>query len=261
MLIPGLEKITQLACGANHVLALDKAGNIWGLGSGHQNQFGRRLFGRHQDTLKPQVVRVCRGSAKYIACGEYHCFAVDKKGNVWGWGLNSFGEAGDVKTAGSDAALLPQPVKIPTLSGKDVAVLAGGAHHSAAVTTDGDCLVWGRLDGGQLGLEFSEEQIADDKIIRCDERGKPRICLVPTAVSRLGKVVHVACGTDHTVFVASNGSAFSTGFGSEGQLGLGTEDDAEVAQKIAGKQAKDYVLKWAGAGGQFSILTGKPAAK
>ncbi|OAQ98570.1 hypothetical protein LLEC1_07578 [Akanthomyces lecanii] len=257
MLIQGLEKIMQIACGANHALALDNHGNIWGWGSGHQNQFGRRLFGRHQDTLKPQIVRVCRGKAKYIACGEYHCFAIDQSDNVWGWGLNSYGEAGDAKTAGSDSAVLPQPIKIPALCGKGVTLLAGGAHHSAAVTSTGDCLVWGRIDGGQLGIKFSAEQIADERQIRCDERGKPRICLEPTVISTVGSVSHVACGTDHTLFISKEGHAFSSGFGSEGQLGLGTDDDAEIAQKIEGKQVKEQFLTWAGAGGQFSVVTGK----
>lgn len=252
-----MEKITQIACGANHALALDVHGNIWGWGSNHQNQLGRRLFGRHQDTLKPQLVRVCRGGAKYIACGEYHCFAIDKGDHVWGWGLNSYGQAGDAGTAGTDSALLPQPVVIPALCGKGITHLAGGAHHSAAVAANGDCLVWGRLDGGQLGLKFSDAQIADETLIRCDDRGKPRICLIPTVNPNVGSVSHVACGTDHTLFISKDGQAFSTGFGSEGQLGLGADDDVEVAQQIKGKQIKDQSLNWAGAGGQFSIVTGK----
>lgn len=257
MLIPDLTNVTQLACGANHVLALDTRGNIWGWGSGHQNQFGHRLFGRHQDSLKPQQVRVCRGTAKYIACGEYHCFAVDKKDNVWGWGLNSFGEAGDVKTAGSDDAILPHAVKIPTLCGQRVFLLTGGAHHSVAVTLDGRCFTWGRLDGGQLGLDLTATQLADEDRVRCDERGKPRICLLPTEVPNLGGIALAACGTDHTLFVTKTGQVLSTGFGSEGQLGLGSDDDVNVPVIIDGKQIKGQHVIWAGAGGQFSVVSAR----
>lgn len=78
--------------------------------------------------------------------------------------LNSFGEAGDAKTGGSDSALLPFPIEIPGLCGKGVTVLSGGAHHSAAVTADGQCLVWGRLDGGQL---------QDETLVRRHGRNKP----------------------------------------------------------------------------------------
>lgn len=231
-------------------------GNIWAWGSNEQNQFGRRLFGRYQEHLIPRQVRVCRNNAKYIASGEYHCFAIDRKDNVWAWGLNSYGETGYAKTAGADSAVLPSPIKIPDLCGKGVAVLDGGAHHSAAVTDDGKCLMWGRMDDGQLGISFTPEQLQDATLIRCDERNKPRICLRPTGVSGLGQAIHVACGTDHTIIVNKAGSAYATGFGSQGQLGLGDSEDVEVAQQIGGKGVKGRLLTWAGAGGQFSVVAG-----
>lgn len=85
------------------MLALDRSGSVWGWGCGEQNQLGRRPFGRHQETFIPKRIEVGRGKVKYIASGEYHSFAVDGNDNVWGWGLNSFGEAGDAKSAGGNA--------------------------------------------------------------------------------------------------------------------------------------------------------------
>ncbi|KAK1764429.1 regulator of chromosome condensation 1/beta-lactamase-inhibitor protein II [Phialemonium atrogriseum] len=233
---------------------LDITGNIWAWGSNEQNQFGRRLFGRHQDNLRPCQVRVCPNNAKYIASGEYHSFAVDRKDNVWAWGLNSNGQAGYPKTAGTDSAILPYPVKIPGLCGKGVTVLDGGAHHSAAVTTDGQFLVWGQIHSGQLGISFTPDQLRDPTLIRHDERDKPGICLRPTAVPNIGKAFHVACGTDHTIFVNTAGSAYATGYGFQGQLGLDSNDDVYVAQRIKGREVKDRFLSWAGAGGQFSVV-------
>ncbi|GAO15590.1 hypothetical protein UVI_02050230 [Ustilaginoidea virens] len=256
VLIPELDNVIQIACGANHVLALDKSGQVWGWGSYEQNQLGRQPFGRYQsETLLPRQVRVCPRPIKYIASGEYHSFAVDKKDNVWAWGLNSFGEAGYAKEAGGDEAILPYPMKIPDLCGKGVTVLAGGAHHSGAVTAEGKCYVWGRLDGGQLGIQFSQSQLDDDTIVRRDEYNKPRICLRPTEVTEIGEVAHVACGTDHTLFVNRDGVGYATGFGSVGQLGLGNEDDQDSAQRMKGKDIKGRKLIGAAAGGQFSVVT------
>ncbi|KAG6006902.1 hypothetical protein E4U21_006621 [Claviceps maximensis] len=256
ILIPELENVVQIACGANHILALDKSGQVWGWGSYEQNQLGRQPFGRYQsETLLPRQVRVCPRPIKYIASGEYHSFAVDRKDNVWAWGLNSFGEAGYAKEAGGDEAILPYPMKISDLCGKGVTLLAGGAHHSSAVTSDGECFVWGRLDGGQLGIEFSKEQLEDDTLIRHDEYEKPRICLRPTAVPQeVGAVETVACGTDHTIFINKEGVGFATGFGSVGQLGLGNEDDVETVQRMRGKDIKGRKLIGAAAGGQFSVV-------
>lgn len=254
-LITGLKEITYISCGANHALALDKTGRVWGWGSSGQNQLGRRLFGRHQESLIPRLVEVCRGKAKYIASGEYHSFAIDHNDNVWAWGLNSFGEAGHAQGAGGDSALLPYPMKIHDLSGKGVTKLDGGAHHSVAITAKGECLVWGRLDGGQLGLDLTPQQLQDETVIRYDDRQKPRICLRPTAVSRIDqKVIYAACGTDHTLFIDADGRGYSTGLGSLGQLGLGSDDDVEVPEPLKGKELKTRKLGWAGAGGQFSIV-------
>lgn len=204
------------------------------------------------ECLNPHPIEI--RDIKYIASGEYHSFAVDKKDNVWAWGLNSFGEAGYAKAAGSDSVLLPYPMKIPGLCGRGVVCLDGGAHHSAAVTADRQCLVWGRLDAGQLGIGFSPEQLQDDSLIRYDEYNNPRICLRPTPVPGIGEVSLVACGTDHTIFITKEGTAYATGFNSQGQLGLGDEDDVEVARRIKGKAVKERVLTWAGAGGQFSVI-------
>ncbi|KPM39872.1 hypothetical protein AK830_g6690 [Neonectria ditissima] len=253
-LVLGLKDITQIACGANHALALDAAGSIWAWGSHHQNQLGKRMFARHHDGLIPSRVEIFRNKAKYIASGAYHSFAVDQKDNVWSWGLNGFGQAGDASSAGGNEALLPHPVKIPALSGKGVQVLDGGTHHSAAVTAGGQCLMWGRIDGGQLGIEFTQEQMEDSSHVLRDERDKPRICLRPTAVSGIDPVAHVACSTGHTVYITREGRGYATGFGSGGQLGTGSEDDADVPQLVKGKEVGDKRLVLAGAGGQFSIV-------
>lgn len=255
--IRGLKDITQVACGSNHALALDAYGVVWSWGCGEQGQLGRNVSGpRGGDPLAPSPAKV--RDIKHIGAGDYHSLAVDGNGHGWGWGLNSFGQAGHAKTAGTDqGAIVKYPTRIPSFHGKGVVCLAGGAHHSAAVTAEGECLVWGRLDGGQLGIPFSPEQLQNRSLIRYDERNKPRICLVPTRVPHIGQVSHVACGTDHTIFVARDGTAYATGFNSQKQLGLGHDDDVDVAQLIQAKALKDRVLTWAGAGGQFSIVAAR----
>lgn len=252
-LIPGLEKITQIACGANHALALDSQGRVWGWGVGDKNQLGRRPFGRHQETLVPSLVRIWRAPTRYIASGEHHSFAVDAKGDVWAWGLNNWGQAGDAASAGGNEAALPYPMKIPDLCRRDVKVLGGGDHYSAAVTASGECFTWGRIDGGHLGIDFSAQHLADERLVRHDEYGKPRICLRPANVPVL-RAVHVGCGSAHTIFVNMERKAFAAGLGSSGQLGTGEEEDEGVAREIKGKGLADGELVWAGAGGQFSVV-------
>lgn len=253
--IQSLQNITQISCGDNHALALDARGNIWAWGCNEQYQFGRRLVTRNSNPLIPQQVRVCRNNAKYIACGGHHCFAVDWDDNVYGWGANSFGEAGDARSAGTNSAFVP-PTKIPSLCQQQVLVLDGGAHHSAAVTANGHCLVWGRIDDGQLGVDFTPEQLQDETLIRHDERNKPRICLRPSRIPTVQTATYVACSSDHTILIDQAGNAYSSGYGYQGQLGHNSSDDVKVMQRIKSKSLNDRRLTWAGAGGQFSMIAG-----
>ena len=84
MLIPGLTEITQLACGANHIVALAKDGKVFAWGVGEQNQLGRRILGRRRDeAFKPTRVEVAKSKATYIASGPFHSFAVDTNGDAY----------------------------------------------------------------------------------------------------------------------------------------------------------------------------------
>ena len=145
-------------------------------------------------------------------------------------------------------------MRIEGLRGKEVKALDGGAHHSAAVTRDGKHYAWGRMDGGQLGIRFTEAQLQDEEIIRRDENDRPRICLVPTEVTTSGRAAAVACGSDHTLFVNDEGLVYTTGFGVQGQLGLGNYDDANEATELPKKPCGGRHFIWAGAGGQFSVI-------
>lgn len=49
--------------------------------------------------------------------------------------------------------------KIPGLCGKGVTLLDKAAYYSAVVTADGYCLVWGRIDNGQLSINFTPWQL------------------------------------------------------------------------------------------------------
>ncbi|KAK2802957.1 hypothetical protein FQN49_008884, partial [Arthroderma sp. PD_2] len=152
-LILGLKKITHLACGDNHTLALDSRGAVFAWGSGQQNQLGRRIVERNKmNGLQPREFGLPKNIV-HIGCGSFHSFAVHKSGKVYGWGLNSYCETGIEQGAGDDEAVILHPTVIDSLKEKNVVQVCGGSHHSLARTAEGDCLVWGRLDGFQSGLK------------------------------------------------------------------------------------------------------------
>ncbi|GAD94871.1 Ran exchange factor Prp20/Pim1 [Paecilomyces variotii No. 5] len=251
ILIPSLKKIRHLACGDNHVLALGEKGTVYSWGCGQQNQLGRRIVERNKlNGLQPRQFGLPKNIVQ-IGCGAFHSFAIHESGKVYAWGLNSFGETGIREGAGEDEAAILHPEVVESLSGKQITQLTGGAHHSLAMTSNGDCLVWGRVDGYQTGLKV--DSLPESAIIK-DERGRPRILIEPTAVPGI-KASVVAAGSDHSLAIDTEGRAWSWGFSATYQTGQGTQDDIEVATIIDNTAVRGKKLSWAGGGGQFSVIT------
>ncbi|KAL1955386.1 hypothetical protein VTO42DRAFT_8606 [Malbranchea cinnamomea] len=253
VLIPGLKKIKHIACGDNHVLALDDKGRVFAWGSGQQNQLGRRIIERTKlNGLQPREFGLPKGIV-HIGCGAFHSFAVHKSGKVYSWGLNTYGQTGIPQdTTGESSAAVFHPAVVESLSDKEIVQVCGGSHHSLARTANGECLVWGRLDGFQTGLKI--DTLSDDSVIR-DDRGRPRILIKPTAVPEI-KAAYVAAGADHSITVGEDGRLWSWGFSANYQTGQGTDDDIEVASVVENTAVRGKKLTWAGAGGQFSVFAG-----
>ena len=261
--LPALSKITSLTCGDNHVLALSTTGAVYAWGSGQQNQLGRRVVERTRTNgLTPRefgLPRSSRNKITSVAAGAYHSFATDSKGQVWAWGLNSYGETGITEGAGEDEAVVLSPQVVSHLAGHSITHLAAGAHHSLAVTADGACLVWGRVDGGQAGIPLPAIPPAN---LVADERGNPRILRLPTPIPALASnAAFVAAGSDHCVAVTRDGKALAWGFSGNYQTGLGTSEDVAEATLIDNTAVRGKQLCWAGAGGQFSVLAAEAEEK
>ncbi|KAH8729825.1 regulator of chromosome condensation 1/beta-lactamase-inhibitor protein II [Ilyonectria robusta] len=253
-ILPLLKGIKSLAAGSNHVLALDNKGNVAAWGCGQQNQLGRRIIERNKmSSLVPQGVGLPRGKIVKIACGSYHSFAIDKAGQVWGWGLNNFGEIGVESNAGEDDAVILRPAKITFLEDFTITDIDGGEHHSLACSGSGDLITWGRVDGYQVGFEF--DKLTQENAIY-DERGNARILFKPTVVPDIADIVAVTAGTDNNFAVTSEGKVYSWGFSSNYQTGQGTLDDIHTPTVIDNTAIRGKKILAAGAGGQYSILVG-----
>ncbi|KAF2724577.1 RCC1/BLIP-II [Polychaeton citri CBS 116435] len=259
MLIPELKKIVAVSCGANHALALDSNGAVFAWGSGQQNQLGRRIIERSKASgLKPQQFGLPKGPAKGIKAiesGAYHSFAISKTGDVYGWGLNNFGETGIMDGAGQDDAVITKPQVVKSLKGQEITCIKGGGHHSLAINAAGDCLVFGRIDESQGGLSRSDyDDLSDEDVIR-DHKG-PRIMAVPHKVVAIKEpVAVVSTSSDNNIAITRDGKAYSWGFSANYQTGQGTTDDVEVATLMDNTAIRERKLNGAYCGGQYSILT------
>jgi len=186
-LIPHLKNITTIAAGGNHVLALNRKGEVFAWGSGQQSQLGHHRYSLRSKNpgaslianLTPSPIFLPGKKIVYISCGSYHSFAIDDLGRVYAWGLNNFGQTGVTTGAGEHGAMIQQPTVVQNLEPYGIQGISGGNHHSIAHAKDGTVLVWGRCDDSQMGIPLDT---LPHEVLLFDERNRPRILSVPTMV-------------------------------------------------------------------------------
>ena len=83
-----------------------------------------------------------------IACGTHHTMVVTKDGNLYGTGLNKYGQLGNGKSGEEERER--SFVKIDVM-GKKVSKVACGMYHTMAITEDGMLYGTGLDFNGQLG--------------------------------------------------------------------------------------------------------------
>lgn len=176
-----------------HSLAVTGDGSVWSWGI---NTYGR--LGDGGTISKRTPIKLAGiGDTVAVAAGRYHSLALKNDGSVWAWGYNGNGQLGDGTRTGS-----PIPVRVVGLD--DVIAIAAGNEFSMALRRDSTVWTWGQNNAGQLG----------------DGTYAPRTS--PVQVSGLSGVSAVAAGGDHAVVIkGADGSVWTWGAGSFGQLGYG----------------------------------------
>jgi alpha-tubulin suppressor-like RCC1 family protein len=145
-----------------------------------------------------------------IAGGARHSMALRGDGTVWSWGDNTVGQLG---VGTSSTASGPRQAMGLT----DVNAIAAGGYHSLALRTDGTVWAWGYNRFGQLG---------DGKLRPWS--GTPR------QVSGLTSVIAIAAGQDHSMALCSDGTVWTWGANSNGQLGDGSTLDRALPVRVPG---------------------------
>ncbi|XP_069976524.1 E3 ubiquitin-protein ligase MYCBP2-like, partial [Penaeus vannamei] len=108
------------------------------------------------------------------------------------------------RDASKIAALPPSRVHLSG-SSSPVVQVACGLHHTVVLCANGETYTWGSNSYGQLGV--------GDLI----SRGSPIMVRLPPNV----RVTQIAAGSNHTIFLTSNGQIYTCGDFQKGQLGRG----------------------------------------
>ncbi|KAJ8000715.1 hypothetical protein DPEC_G00183230 [Dallia pectoralis] len=205
------QKIALVSCGRAHSMALNEQGQVFAWGAGGGGQLG---LGTAKETVPiPRLIRkLCDHRISQIMCGNQHCIALSKDGQLFTWGQNSSGQLG--LGMGEPSTLSPQPLK--SLSGIPLAQITAGGDHSFALSLSGAVFGWGKNNTGQLGLN--------------DEQDRPVPCHIKFLRSQ--KVVYISCGDKHTAALTKDGGLFTFGGGSRGQLGHDSVHNEPLPRRV-----------------------------
>ncbi len=202
-------KVTALAGGLYHGLALNSTGAVFGWG---WNIVGQLCNGNTKSSDVPVKLRLLGGrKVTGVAAGFAHSLAVTSTGSVFACGKNDDGELGDGDTTDSDV-----PVKVDLPAGTKATAVAAGAGHNLALTSTGAVLAWGLDNEGQLG------------------NGSTGSSDVPVNVSLPPgtKVTAVAVGALHSLALTATGAVLAWGYNTDGELGDGDTTDSDVPVSV-----------------------------
>ncbi|CAG9761411.1 unnamed protein product [Ceutorhynchus assimilis] len=246
------KKIVKIASGGDHLVFLTNTGEVWTCGCAEQGQLGRTTRRRSDreelrnsgngdvciNFINPAPIHL-KPSPKLhfdnIWASTYGTFAkVANRDDIYVCGVNNFNQIGLDQV---EPRYLPK--KSQDFSQYKWQHITGGMHHTLGLTLDKKVYAIGRKEYGRLGLgENCEDATVLTKIKDLSGKG----------------VVNVACGSTTSFAVTKEGELYGWGMGSNGQLGLGTDDDAVVPTVIESKQLKDKRVIRVSSGGQHTLI-------
>lgn len=142
--LPGAAPVVEIASGQRHTLARTADGEIYAWGYNHAGALGDDTATDSAVPVRVQLPDGVRVAA--MTAGFVHSVAITDDGELYAWGLNTWGELGNGSSASSRvprAAWMPPGVRFVQV--------AAGHHHTSALTADGDVYSWGWNQYRQLG--------------------------------------------------------------------------------------------------------------
>ena len=238
-------KVIYISAGSYHSIAVNSNGDLYSWGWNGQGQLGN---GTNTDSNVPLPVRTAgtpMAGKKIIqtAIGVTHSMALDSEGKVYSWGANDQGQLGNGTATNSNL-----PVEVKTegtpMAGKKIIQTAIGVTHSMALDSEGKVYSWGENVNGLLGTGDAMPALSPVLVEtwRTPMEGK--------------KIVQISAGGAHSMALDSEGNIYAWGWGGEGQLGNGENNNSNVPilVKKEGTGLEGKTIKKVMAGGMFSMV-------
>uniref|UniRef100_W5LW55 RCC1 like n=1 Tax=Lepisosteus oculatus TaxID=7918 RepID=W5LW55_LEPOC len=149
---------------------------------------------------------------------------------VWGMGLNKDSQLGFQRTqhnsnSSYEYVLEPSPVALPLRRPQETRVLqvACGRAHSLVLTDNEGVFSLGNNAYGQCGRKVVQDEVYSGSHVVHRIQGFD------------SRVIQVACGQDHSLFLTEDGQVHACGWGADGQTGLGHHAVSPQPARVCGE--------------------------
>lgn len=211
--VAGISGVIAIATGASHSVALLNDGTVKTWGANFSGQLGDNST---TNRLVPTAVSTTfLSNVLGIAAGDFHTVAIYASSGVRSlkaWGSNTSGQIGDNTT--TDRWV---PTGVSSLT--DAIAISAGNSHTLALKGDQTAWAWGKQSGGALGTG-----------------SLGAVVKIPVRFGGTGfnGVNFVSAGSDHSVVVKSDGTAWASGTNGFGRLGDGSETTRSSPVQVTG---------------------------
>lgn len=217
-----------------HLYVSLKPLDIFCWGTGSMCELGLGPLAKNKEVKRPRLNPFLPHDTTKIvsfAVGGMHTLAIDSDSNVWSWGCNDVGalgrdtsdaaeklkdmdaddssddDDGDLNELESTPSMIPRESLPPLLDGHRIVQLAATDNMSCALFSNGEVYAWGTFRCNEGILGFYQDQI--------------KIQYTPWKVPTFSKfkIVQLAPGKDHILFLDEEGMVFAWGNGQQHQLG------------------------------------------
>jgi len=234
-----------IAAGTGHSLVLKTDGTVWAWGENGKGQLG---IGTTNDARTPYTAQISDVVA--IAAGGDHSLALKSNGTVWAWGDRRHLQLGE--GAVSLYSLIPirviegLPATPQTYLNNIIAIAAAGDHNLALSNTN---QIWG------WGSDKFQESSGVGGGLGAIAPDGTNVLFPQPLQGVTGKIVAIACGTNHSLALTDDGRAWAWGHNDQGQLGDSTFVDPFAVFPV--KLLKG--AKAIAAGGAHSLALAEPS--
>ena len=178
--------------------AIDVAGRLWTWG---QNDLGQLGDGTTLNKSVPVLITVAGVSWTAVAVAQRHIIGLTTQNTIYAWGGNVGGALGDGTTINRSS-----PVQIGSLS--NWTAISASLSYSTAINSQGSLYTWGD------GTQYTTGQLNDNT-----NKSSPVIVKVLTTTTSWN---YVTCIVDNSYGIKNDGSLWTWGNNTGGQLGDGT---------------------------------------